>query len=153
MSLAGKKFGMLTIVSSPRPDVYKCLCKCGNVIELWYSQLKNNVVRHFGCKDKPRAKAPNSTGTSDLSIGTSTIGGPRNSAAANTIRTQTCSDDATERIGAANFSVRTGAARAFGSVTAGEKPVLDSKTSSPTWDRDPSESHSTGKIPKTITLR
>jgi hypothetical protein len=56
VSFAGKKFGILTIVSSPRPDVYKCLCKCGNVIELWYSQLKNNVVRHCGCKDKPRAK-------------------------------------------------------------------------------------------------
>jgi hypothetical protein len=57
VSLSDKKFGMLTIISSPRPDVYKCRCKCGNVIELWYSQINNRVVLHCGCKDfKPRTK-------------------------------------------------------------------------------------------------
>jgi len=104
-------------------------------------------------KTNPERNALNFTGTSDLSIGTSTIGGPENSAAANIIRTQTCSDDAMEGIGAANFSVRTGVAKAFVSVTAGEKPGLDSKTFSPTWDRAQLEGHSIGKIPKTITRR
>ena len=45
---------MLTIISSPRPDVYKCRCKCGNVIELWRSQLANSVVRHCECRDTNR---------------------------------------------------------------------------------------------------
>jgi hypothetical protein len=56
VSLSDKKFGMLTIISSPRPDVYECLCKCGNVIELWRSQLANNVVRHCQCRDTDRQR-------------------------------------------------------------------------------------------------
>jgi hypothetical protein len=52
--LSDKKFGMLTIISSPRRDVYKCRCKCGNVIELWRSQLANNVVRHCARRDTGR---------------------------------------------------------------------------------------------------
>ena len=51
MSLSDKKFGMLTIISSPRPDVYKCRCKCGNEVEVWRSQLASNVIRHCGCRD------------------------------------------------------------------------------------------------------
>ena len=51
MSFSDKKFGRLTIISSPRPDVYKCRCECGNEIAVWRSQLANNVVRHCGCRD------------------------------------------------------------------------------------------------------
>jgi hypothetical protein len=59
MSIHDKQFGMLTIISSPRPNVYKCRCKCGNVIELWRSQLANKVVRHCECRD---------TGNNELSF-------------------------------------------------------------------------------------
>jgi len=57
--LADKKFGLLRVLSSPKPDVFRCLCKCGNEIVLWRSQLANNVVRHCGCKDlskRPRVR-------------------------------------------------------------------------------------------------
>ncbi len=54
MSLSKRKFGTLTIISSLRPDVYKCRCKCGNVIEVWHSQLANSVVRHCECRDTSR---------------------------------------------------------------------------------------------------
>jgi len=48
--LADKKFGLLRVISSPKPDVFRCLCKCGNEIVLWRSQLANNVVRDCGCR-------------------------------------------------------------------------------------------------------
>jgi hypothetical protein len=56
VSWATKTFGMLTILSSPKPDVYRCRCKCGNTIELWRSQLGNDVVRHCGCRDSERQR-------------------------------------------------------------------------------------------------
>jgi hypothetical protein len=51
VSLSDTKFGMLTIISSPRTDVYKCRCKCGNEAEFWRSQLANRVIRNCGCRD------------------------------------------------------------------------------------------------------
>jgi hypothetical protein len=51
VSFNNNQFGLLTIISSPRPDVFKCRCRCGNVVEVWRSQLANNVVRHCGCRD------------------------------------------------------------------------------------------------------
>ncbi len=50
MLLVDKKFGLLRVLSSPKPDVFRCLCKCGNEIVLWRSQLANNVVRDCGCR-------------------------------------------------------------------------------------------------------
>jgi len=44
VSRSDKKFGSLTIISSPRPDVYKCPCKCGNEIEVWCNQLANKLT-------------------------------------------------------------------------------------------------------------
>jgi hypothetical protein len=54
VSLSDTKFGTLTIISSPRPDVFKCRCKCGNEVEVWHSQLANGVIRHCGCRDHRR---------------------------------------------------------------------------------------------------
>lgn len=52
MGWKDKKFGLLEILYSPKPDVFLCRCKCDRQVTLWRSQLANNVVRHCGCRRK-----------------------------------------------------------------------------------------------------
>ena len=49
MSWKTKRFGKLTIVKEIAPDIFFCKCDCGKTIEVWRSQLSNNVTRNCGC--------------------------------------------------------------------------------------------------------
>jgi hypothetical protein len=48
VSLSDTEFGMLTIIPSPRPDVYKCRSRCGNVFDLYIQTTRPSDRRRGG---------------------------------------------------------------------------------------------------------
>lgn len=60
--LIGKKFGRLEVIeeTNKRMDggsvVWKCLCECGNIIEVSSKRLISNLVLSCGCLQKERQK-------------------------------------------------------------------------------------------------
>jgi len=49
LSFLSGKFGLLTIRKEIAPDIFLCVCDCGNELTVWRSLLSNNVQRHCGC--------------------------------------------------------------------------------------------------------
>ena len=49
MSFTNGKFGRLTIRKEVSPNIFLCVCDCGNEVEVWRSLLANDVQRHCGC--------------------------------------------------------------------------------------------------------
>src|SRR5437879_5816892 len=48
MSFKDRKFGLLTIRREISPDIFECDCACGNLLDVWRSQLASGVQRDCG---------------------------------------------------------------------------------------------------------
>ena len=50
--LTGKRFGYLMVGRELKCDVYRCVCRCGETIKVFRSQLTKSAIRHCGCRNK-----------------------------------------------------------------------------------------------------
>jgi hypothetical protein len=70
IDLTGRKFGRLTVIRRARENQHRhstwvCRCKCGNVVTIRGTLLRNHITRSCGClaaqksaqRSKARAKA------------------------------------------------------------------------------------------------